>query len=172
MAVLHILGSIVALIVIGFAAILVAGWMQTGMEERHKTELSLNLGIPIDELEDDSHSREIIKYSAEKFSEEHFVNRFSDLCGTVVTIWGWFSSICQIGILGTVIWFTVKDGTDNAIYSWLLVALALVMGIIQSAFSFLCKLITGRFPGQAKRVRKFIGEWVRNNAGSQRGGHA
>ena len=171
-AILHILGSVIVLVLISIAAALAGLKAQESMEEKHKTELSLNLGIPIDELESELYSSNIIKYTAEKFSDERFANRLSDLCGVLVTCWGWVNSIIQIGILGSVIWYTIKDGTENAVYSWLLVLLALILGIIQSLFSYLCKLVTGRLPGQAKRSRKFIAEWVRNNPEFESGKNA
>ncbi|MNP36030.1 hypothetical protein D3C76_1293870 [compost metagenome] len=109
-------------------------------------------------MNDEKHVSKAIEYMSERFSNDRLSNRLSDLFGWLRAAWDWLGSLLQIGILVGVIWFTVTDALTNAIYAWSIVAIGLFFWIASMLFTFLCRLFTGRYPGQAKQARKRLVE--------------
>ena len=71
--------------------------------------------------------------------------------------WTWLGVIVQYGILLGVVWYTVKSDLSNSVYAWWVVAV-FFFWIPSVLFAFACKLVTGRFPGEAREVRKSLAE--------------
>ena len=163
-AIAHILGSIIALFIFGFVVLLIAGWEQNKIQEQVSEETSLALGVAVEELDNEELAPKLLKLSSEKFSSELFRNRISDLCGLVRTIWIWLGNIIQILFLLSVIWYTITDSAKNAIYAWFVLGIAMLFCLVSVIFSLVCKLLTGRYPGQAKAARKVAAEWVRTHS--------
>lgn len=162
-AIAHILGSIIALLVFGFVVMLIGGWEADRIQKQVAEEASVALGISVEDLDKEENARKLLKLSSEKFSSELFKNRLSDLCGLIRTVWGWLSNIVQAVVLIGVLWYTVTDSAGNAVYAWFLVGISFFSWLISVIFSLMCKLLTGRYPGQAKAARKIAAEWVKNN---------
>jgi hypothetical protein len=158
-AICHVLGSIVAVIAFGFAIGLLAAWEQQRNRKIALQEASISLGIPLDRLDDPGNSDRVFKFAADRFSSELLRNRLSDLCGLANTTWGWLGTALQVVILGTVIWYSFSD-PSVAVNSWWLVAIAVFFWLVSVAFALLCKLLTGRFPGQARLARKQLAQAV------------
>ena len=158
----HIVGSQLAAAVVGWVTMLIAAWEVTRNQKHLLEEMSIQLGISVDDLEKEEMAPRIIQFSSERYSSELFRNRLSDLCGAIRTGWFWLSLFVQIGGLVGVVWYTFTDSLDTAVYSWLLVALSLLFWIVSVAFSLVCRLFTGRYPGEAKLARKAIADIVRN----------
>lgn len=163
-AIAHILGSIIALLIFGFVVVLIAGWEQNKIQKQVSEETSVTLGVTVEELDSEELAPKILKLSSEKFSSELFRNRISDLCGLIRTMWGWLGNIIQVIVLLSVIWFTITDSTENAIYAWSVLGIAIVFWLVSVSFSLVCKLLTGRYPGQAKAARKVAAEWVKTHS--------
>jgi hypothetical protein len=163
-AIAHILGSIIALLIFGFVVVLIAGWEQDRIQKQVSEETSVTLGVTVEELDSEELAPKILKLSSEKFSSELFRNRISDFCGLIRTAWGWLGNIVQVIVLLSVIWFTITDSTENAIYAWFVLGIAVVFWLVSVAFSLVCKLLTGRYPGQAKAARKVAAEWVKTHS--------
>jgi hypothetical protein len=161
-AIVHILGAIVANSVLGFGILVLGSWEAKRNQKAAVEEVSVALGIPADSLERAEHASKLLQFAAARFSPELLRNRLSDLCGWISTAWGWLSILLQVGVLLTVIWFSITDGPQNAIYAWWAVAIIFIFWIPQVLFSFLCKLATGRFPGQARQARKQLAKYLRN----------
>ena len=85
----HIVGSVVALIVLGIGGLLFAAWEQGHIEKVLLEEASVDLGVPADELEFEENLQQVLRWSADRYSNELLRNRLSDLCGVVRTAWGW-----------------------------------------------------------------------------------
>lgn len=146
--------------------LLLGGWEAGKIEKQTLEEASVTLGISIEDLDNEEHAPKLLRLSAEKFSTELFKNRISDFCGVIRTAWGWLANIAQALVIITVLWYTITDNTDNAVYAWFIPAIYMFSWLVSVVFSLTCKLLTGRYPGQAKTTRKLTAEWVQNNSES------
>ena len=161
MAIGHIVGAVIALTVWGLCVLVLAGW-QAGKNQRAALEeASLALGILVSDLENAEHQEKVVKFAAEKFSSELFRNRLSDLCGWIQVGWNWLGTLVQWGFLIGVIWYTFTDGLANSVHAWWVIAIALGFWIPSVLFALVCKLLTGRFPGQARHARKMLADVAR-----------
>ena len=70
--------------------------------------------------------------------------------------WSWFGISLQIIVLLLVIYETVTSSLSNAPYAWFVVVLELLFPAIGSVVGLLCRVLTGRDPGQARRARDFL----------------
>ena len=163
-AIAHILGSIIALLIFGFVALLLAAWEADRIQKQVAAEASVALGVKVEDLDSEALAPKVLQLSAEKFSTELFRNRISDFCGLIQTMWGWLGNLTQVLVLLGVVWYTITDSTENAVYAWFIVGLAIVFWLASVIFSLTCKLLTGRYPGQAKGARKVAAEWVKSNS--------
>lgn len=154
----HILGAVIALIAFGFATVLLSTWELERNKKRAVEDASITLGIPIAELDDPEHGQRVTQFVAERSSSELLRNRLSDLCGFVLAGWGWLSNLLQLGVLLAVIWSSVTEDSSNAVYAWSIIAVAFFFWISSVIFGLSCKLLTGRYPGQARQARKFLAE--------------
>lgn len=162
-AILHILGSIIVITAFSFFVMYI-GSLEAEKNQKHATdEVSVTLGLRVEDLEKDEHVARVLELTSKKFSSDLFINRLSDLCGSIRTLWGWLSIIVQLGIFVAVCWYTITEGTESAIYAWALVGLSIFFWLSSVVFSLLCKLFTGRYPGQAKEARKLAALWVKQN---------
>jgi len=106
----------------------------------------------------------------ERFSSELLRNRLSDLCGLILTMWGWLSLLLQAAVLIGVVWYTFTDGTNTAVAAWFIVAIVLFFWITSVMFSLVCRVLTGRYPGQAKQARKMLAEFLKSQQTRQGAG--
>ena len=163
-AVLHVLGSIVALSAFVYIVFALANWELSRSQKLVVEELSISLGIPTEHLDDAENAPEIIKLSAAKFSSDLLRNRLSDLCGWIQVGWMWIGVLFQYGLLIGVIWYSFTDSSQNAVYAWGAVGIAIFFWISSLTFGYICKLFTGRFPGQARLARKKLAELVKTQS--------
>lgn len=155
----HVLGAVITVIVFGFAVLALGSWEQERNRKAAVQEASIAVGISPDEIDDPAHADKLIRFSADRFSSELFRNRFSDLCGIINTAWGWIGTGAQVMVLGLVIWYSFSD-SRVAVNAWWIVVIAVFFWICSVAFSLICKLLTGRFPGQARQARKVLAQLV------------
>lgn len=161
-AVAHILGAIIALFAFESAVLALSAWELKRNQKAAAEEISIALGIPVESLGNTENASRVVRFNAERFSSDLFRNRLSDLCGWVQLAWGWLGRIFQVGVFFGAIWYSFTDSVQNAIYVWWVVAIALIFSVTSVVFGFVCKLVTGRFPGQARQARKQLAEYVRN----------
>ncbi|MDD5321039.1 MAG: hypothetical protein PHD43_10585 [Methylococcales bacterium] len=161
-AIAHILGSIIAVIVFGFLVMLVAAWESERNQKRVLEETSVSLGVKVKDLNNEELAPKILQLSSERFSSELLRNRLSDFCGLIRTIWGWLGSLSQVLVLVAVIWYTITDSSENAVYAWFVVGMSISFWVVSVVFSLICKLFTGRYPGEAKQARKVAADWLKN----------
>jgi len=159
-AIAHIVGAIVALGASGLVFLLIGEWEMKKIRKQVAEEASMALGVPIEDLDDPKYAPQLLKLSVEKFSPELFKNRFSDLCGTIRTLWVWLANIVQLGYLAIVVWFTITESNDSAVYAWFVLGIYLFFLSVVIVFNYFCKLLTGRWPGEAKAARKAAAAWV------------
>lgn len=159
----HVLGAIVAVVAFGFGVALLGAWELQRNQKAATEELSISLGIPAERLDAPENFNRLVQFAAARFSSDRFQNRVSDFCWWVQAAWNLLSSLLQIGVLLGVIWYSFTDGPSNAVYAWWVVAIAVAFWVVSVAFAFACKLLTGRFPGQAKQVRKTFAKLMQEN---------
>lgn len=162
-AIAHFVGAIIATILFGVLALFIAAWEGQRNEKQLQEELSLVLGVHVD-LESDELTPELKKISSERNSSELFRNRISDLAGFVQTAWAWLGLLLQIGVIVSVGWLTVFENLESAPLAWIIVGIAIFFWIANIIFSYVCKILTGRFPGQAKSARKAMAEYLKISA--------
>ena len=160
----HIAGAVIASFVIGVLTHVVAAWDGERAQKRALEEMSITLGVPVYELDSESLAPRVIQPSSARFSSDLLRNRLSDLCGVLRTIWAWFGWLVEAGIVIGVAWFTFTDELSMAVYAWSIVPVALFVWISSIVFSFACKLLTGRYPGQAKRARSALTQLINARA--------
>ena len=156
----HILGAIIVLSTFGIGILMLAAWETERNQKSAIQEACLALGITVDEIDDAEHQEKIVQFVAARFSSELFRNRFSDLCGWIQTGWIWLSILIQACVLLGVIWVTVTGDLSNSVHAWWVLAVWFFFWISSVLFALACKLLTGRFPGQAKQGRKILAEEV------------
>lgn len=159
-AILHIVGAILGTIAFGVIVLLISSWEIERNNRALLEDLALTLGVAVEDVTDEKHSSKIVALTSERFSNDRFSNRLSDLCGVVRTAWDWLGSLLQIGTFLGILWFTVTESLTNAIYAWWIVAIGVFFWIAGVLFALACRLLTGRYPGQAKKARKGMAEFL------------
>ena len=156
----HIAGAVIASIILGLVILFISSWELERNKKIATGELALKLGISVSDLEDEDKIEQlvpkIIEISMEKFSDELFKNRISDFLGIIRTAWNWLSNILQVILIIAVCWYTLTDDLGNAVYAWLINAIVIFFFIVGVVFALICKILTGRYPGQAKEARKSL----------------
>jgi hypothetical protein len=160
-AIAHIVGSILAVLIIGLIFVFIASWEAERNQKHLLEDVSAKLGVVVDDLNNEELAPRILQFSSERFSSELLKNRLSDLCGVVRTLWGWLGWLLQIASLIGVVWFTITENLDNAVNAWFVVGIMLFFSVASIAFSFVCRLLTGRYPGEAKQARKAAADFLK-----------
>lgn len=155
-AITHLVGAIVVVALLGLIVQIGANWESKRSEKRLLADLSLELGIPVSDLDLEDPLPSVIELLSQRFSRDLFRNRLSDFCGLVRTGWLWIGSLAQLGVLLVVVWYTFTDDLGNAVYVWWVLAIQIFFVIGSVAFSEACRFITGRYPGQAESGRKVL----------------
>lgn len=153
-AILHIGGALLAAMVLAFAILVVGAWLQNVATSRGSEEAALKLGVEKEDLTSPSNLPSLIQYSTSKYSHELFRNRISDFLGVLLTIWNWLGLILEVTVLGWAIWATIFDSTELAIFAWLAPSIALFFWLTAMLVTSCCKIILGRYPGEAMQARK------------------
>lgn len=159
-AIAHIVGSVVALVILGALLLFIGSWESERNKKRVLQEAAAKLGVAVDALNDERLTDKIVQFSSERSSNELLRNRISDLCGVVRTSWGWLGSILQVVALGTTVWFTFTEDLQNALFAWFAPGIAVFFWIASVLFSLLCYFLTGRYPGEAKVARKGLAQFL------------
>lgn len=157
----HIIGALIVLVAFGIGVSLLAAWENERNQKAALEEMSLALGIPVADLDNAQHQARVIQFAGARFSTELFRNRLSDLCGWAQIGWSWLGTLLQAIVLLGVIWYTLKDDLSNSVHAWWIVAIGLFFWIASVAFALMCRLLTGRFPGQARGARKMLAKFIR-----------
>jgi hypothetical protein len=159
-AILHITGAIVGVIAFGAIVLLISTWEIERNSRALSQDLAIKLGVAVEDLADEKLTPKIFELTSERFSNDHFSNRLSDLCGVLRTAWGGLGSLLQIVTLVGVIWITVTESVANAVYAWWIVAIAVFFWVVNVLFALACRLLTGSYPGQAKKTRKELAKFL------------
>jgi hypothetical protein len=158
----HIAGTIFALVVFGVLLLFVTAWEVERNKRRLLEDAAARLGVTVEELDSEAMISRVVEFSAERSSNELLRNRLSDLCGVIRTLWAWLGSALQVVVLLAVIWFTITQSNNNSVYAWLAFAIAVFFWLVSVGFSLACRLLTGRYPGEAKIARRALTDFLRH----------
>ncbi len=156
----HIIGSIVVTLAFGVVVLAISGWTLEKAEKQRREEIAMKLGVATQDLENEELGSKILELASERYSSELLSNRLSDLCGYIRRMWDWLGSLIQIGIFIGVCWFTFTDNITITAYAWFIPSTAVVFWLCSVLFTFVCRLVTGRYPGEAKQARKSATEFL------------
>ncbi|BBP71102.1 hypothetical protein PHLH6_31060 [Pseudomonas sp. Seg1] len=159
-AVIHIVGAVLATVAFGVVVLLLASWEINRSGKQELQGFAFKLGVAEEDLMVEGFTPRLLEMTADYYSYDRLNNRLSDLCGLIRTAWGYLSTVVQIAFLVMVIWLTVTESAANGVYAWWLVVISFMFWITGVLFALLCRLLTGRSPGQAKRARKAISEYL------------
>ncbi len=159
----HVLGAIIGLIVLAVFTGWVHRMVNAGMESSGKAKASKLTGIPITDLENTDHKDTLNSYIIKRSDPKLLANRISDLCGTLLSVFLLFSAFAQVFfiVLGT--YFSIRQ-SELAPVAWAAVAMAVATWIISLMLTFLCRMLTGRAPGQARVMRRTLALEAERNA--------
>jgi len=153
---LFILNSIGVLIAHTIVAILFFLFCQT-ISEKHAKTILTDLYVKLGRTEHEVEDSVINPHLYAMFSSEKINNRISDLVGAILKL---FSTLVSwslfLGIIGTIAYLAYNKKLEDGSYLWLFVAAQLTYYVIFIAAAFITKLLTNRFPGQAKSARASI----------------
>lgn len=159
-AIFHIVGAMLVTLVFGAIVLFVASWESERNKKVELQNLATKLGVAVEELTDEKFSSKVVELTFERFSDERLSNRLSDFCGFLRAAWDLLGSLLQVGVLLGVVWYTITESITNAIYAWWIVPIGLFFWIAGTLFAFACRLLTGRYPGQAKQTRKAMADFL------------
>ena len=157
-AVAHIGGSLAAVLALGAFLNRIESRSYRRNREQIFEEASAKLGVAADDLDTGELRPELLQFFAERFSSELPGNRTSDLLGVIRTVWVLLGFLLQGVVLSGITWYVCMNNGKGAVQAWWLVAISLVFGIAGIILSFVCKHLTGRFPGQAGQARKGVAQ--------------
>lgn len=123
---------------------------------------ALALGVRVKSVESDAERERLRMYLSERFSGDLFVNRISDFCGTCRLIFTWGSLLVQVVLFVVAAWSAFTDRVDAGLLAWAAPVVYIVTVLCVFAFSYVCKIVTGRFPNQPREVRKALIQELEN----------
>lgn len=153
-ATVNIVGALIVVSLLGMLWAIVAGWINRREKDAIERDMSLDLDLKMGAPPNDETVSMTRKWMAERYSSELFRNRFSDVCGWIRLAWDSLTGLVILAIFATVLWETVTSDAADAKAVWLVVPVWAALAAPSLAFSMTCKFITGRYPGQARSVRK------------------
>ncbi|WP_460155931.1 hypothetical protein [Pseudomonas sp. S2_H10] len=159
-AILHIVGAVLGTIAFGVIVLFISSWEINRNKRAFLQDLAITLGVAVEDLSDENLSPRIVALTSERYSNDRFSNRLSDLCGVVRAAWDWLGWLLQVGTFVGVVWFTFTESLTNAVNAWSIVAIGVFFWIAGVLFSQACRLLTGRYPGQAKKARKGMADFL------------
>ena len=121
-----------------------------------REEASVALGIPVEEVDRREHESKVTQLLAARFSSELFRNRVSDLCWWIALAWETLGYLLTGGLLLGAIWETFTVDRANSADAWLAVAVLIFFVVSDGLFLWACKVVTGRYPGEARKWRKAL----------------
>lgn len=167
----HLVGAILASILIGLFLAEIANRISKKIFEHGSAERAIKLGTDITELDYNKLSPAHLQYLSERYSSELLSNRLSNFIGVIQIVWGWGGLAVQVIVFCFVTWNTFADSLSNAVFAWSIIAISIFTWIVLYVISFICYLLTGRFPGEAKQQRRVVSETMRSSTQSPYSAH-
>jgi hypothetical protein len=154
-AVAHIAGAMVLLFLLYSIRDFLNSSLRTSRGNKAMSELAMSLGVKEMELINADLRPRVLQYLADKYSSDRFCNRFSDLLGVIVSLSFALSCLVQFGCFVGAIWNVVYyKSADYAPVAWMSGFVLILIAVWIGVLSFACRLLTGRYPGEARSYRE------------------
>lgn len=156
-AVGHALGALSATAVLHAAFFVFSQKVAKRRTTEELESIGAQLGIPAGELTDPRHAQSMQQEALRRCSKELFRNRASDALGAMLRVLAWLVSASMIAIplmAGVICWY---DRTLDLTMLWAMPIIYAAYVMLASLVSFICLIMTGRTPGQAKMTRQTFG---------------
>ena len=167
-AIAHLGGSVVVDMLVSTLLVFLSMKISKGHQERIKERVGLEFAAPFSQLDEAGWTDEMRAFYSKRYDNDLIANRLSDFFGLLTTFWGWTTLVIQILIWGATAWFTFSNDLSNAAFAWFIIAVVIISWLITELISFVCRLLTGRNPGEAKRMRKEVAKSLDIKAVSDR----
>lgn len=159
-AALHIFGTLVSLLIVNTLLFLLGAWIDQRNAARGLQDVTVDLGRPLTDFDSPERRPELVRYLGAKYSNDLLKNRLSDFFAVLLTAFSWFVLVVQLVIVASIAWFSYSEDQGNAVFAWLVLLVPVLGFTISLCVIVLCKLLTGRTPGEAKHVRKTMAETI------------
>lgn len=156
----HIIGALIASVVLSTLLFFFGVWIDKLRAQRVMEQASLDLAVPLSELSSPSFEQSLIRYLGAKYSDDLLKNRISDLVGFLLSAFNWVVLLIELAILGFAVWLALAEDQSNAIYAWLVLPVSLIAFCVAMSVHFACKILTGRYPAQARHARKILAQGI------------
>jgi hypothetical protein len=136
-------------------------WLGNRQSKRFVENAAVELGVSVHQpTTSQAHEKRFYNLAAQRFSPELLRNRLSDFFSLLQVCWGILGFVVQFAYFVSVAWHTFPSHLDNASYVWWTVGLFFV--ISNALFGMSCKLLLGRYPGEAKSWRRALSKNLEN----------
>lgn len=160
-AVVHIVGALLVGIVFLVIALAYGNWLIRRSGTGEVQAIATQLGITVEEIEEPANLSRVISLASERFNNDRLSNRLSDLVGWLQAALDWLVMLIQIATFAGIIWLTATDSPANAVYVWIVPTISFLMLVERALVTATCRLLTGRYPGQAKVARNGLAEFLK-----------
>ncbi|CAB1078374.1 hypothetical protein D1AOALGA4SA_6119 [Olavius algarvensis Delta 1 endosymbiont] len=169
-AVFHIVGVMVALIVVLLASGLIDSHFSQKRFERTLETASVKLDLPRRGVFTGEYDAQIARYLADRYDADRISNRISDIGRPAFLVLEWFSYAVQLSIVVIAGWCAFTKDPAYAAAAWFALVAAIVFWVVNVLASALMYLATGRVPGEARDARALFIK-LRNEEGRSPANH-
>lgn len=152
----NIVGSVIAIFAIFMVIEKYAEWNKKRRARLSAENLAPILGVPADKVFEDKYRAKRIEFYVQRYSADLFVNRLSDLFNVLLGWWLIFGALLSLGVGLFVLWGTIFEDPSGALLMWSVPALFLFFIISVPIADSTCRLLTGRYPGEAIEKRESV----------------
>lgn len=152
----HIVGAFFVTVLIMLGIAMFSDWDQDRRERLRNEELASRLGVSVGRVYTDEIRPKLIEILSQRYSSDLFSNRLSDIASVLILACAGFGLLLTIGIGLFVLWRTVFENRGEAGLIWTVPALIFFFSLAFFIVEYVCRLLTGRYPGEAKCERKNV----------------
>ena len=156
--ILHIAGVVVVTGALFFTQAVMLIWHLERVAKRNEVEMAWKLGVSQREwdanVETGVLDGKIFEFLSQKYSNELFSNRVSDLCGVLLRVWTIGGNVIELVCFLGILWVSFSGNRDEIVTLWIVPVLCVVWWVVDVVFSLICSVLTGRLPSEAKAGRQ------------------
>ena len=156
-ALAHITGSVVFWLILDAFEMMFQDWVGQYLKKCRLRNWALDIGVSCEQLtQDNSLNAAVNKYLQKTYASDVVSNKFSDFAAFVVSALYYLSLFVSAVYLCWVVGLIIFDGGKSAPLAWISLIFKLLFFIASVIFSFMCMLMTGRYPGEASAIRQSL----------------
>jgi hypothetical protein len=157
-AIANTIGSSVASGLLVYVLFRFSAWELKRKERLRTEEFASKLGVSPYQVESNEIRPKLMELRSQRYSNELFVNRLSDLVASLIVGWVWAFILISSGSSVYLFWTT--DFETRAAVGWFGLPVILIFFIPILISYYTCHLLTGRYPSEAKEQRKIVMDWL------------